>query len=515
MMSHIFLYGPPGSGKTTVGRLLAVNLNKPFIDLDIEIEKKVGQSIAQIITGQGEPAFRDLESTALERVVTGPPCVIALGGGALLRTANRNCAESAGEIFLLTASVSSLLSRLKNESEQRPLLSGNVKEKLETILAVRESHYGSFVPRITTDEIDPNSIAREIQQRLGLFHVSGVYQGYDIVIQSGGLAKMGKILVEHSLLDKIVVVADSNVAPLYGSTVLESLQNDGCKARLLTIPAGEQIKTIETVSYLWNGFLKAGLDRKSMVLALGGGVTGDLAGFAASTYMRGIRWVCIPTTLLSMVDSSLGGKTGCDLPEGKNLVGTFHSPCLVLSDPSTLVTLPIEELRSGLGEVVKHGVLADPVLFELCSRGFDVVRANITEIVSRAMVVKARIIEADPYEHGIRASLNFGHTIGHALEKASGYSLRHGEAIAIGMVSETRLAERIKVACSGLSETIAVTLQGLGLPIEIPPDLSKEEIINAMQFDKKKDSGVLNFALPAAIGDVRYDMKVEDLGLIF
>jgi 3-dehydroquinate synthase len=311
------------------------------------------------------------------------------------------------------------------------------------------------------------------------------------------------------------LVADSNVMPLYGERVSESLRRAGFFVESLIISAGEQFKTIDTVSFLWRGFLAAGMDRKSTVVALGGGVTGDLAGFAAAAFMRGIPWVGVPTSLLAMVDSSLGGKTGCDLSEGKNLVGAFHSPGLVLSDPNTLSTLSEDELRSGLGEVVKHGIIADPALFDMCAQGYATVKANLPEIVRRAMAVKIKVIEADPFERGLRATLNLGHTIGHALETVSGYRLRHGEAVAIGMVREARLAERLGIAAAGLSETIADTLMGLGLPVNVPPDLDPTNIIRTMRYDKKMNSGIVRFALPAAIGEVRAAVEVENLNLAF
>jgi 3-dehydroquinate synthase len=261
---------------------------------------------------------------------------------------------------------------------------------------------------------------------------------------------------------------------------------------------------------LWKSFLENGLDRKSTVVALGGGVIGDLAGFAASTYMRGINWVAVPTTLLSMVDASLGGKTGFDLPEGKNLIGSFHPPKLVLADPRLLQTLPEGEFRSGMAEVVKHGIISDPKLFASCSRGLDWVKANLEEIVKRAMAVKIKVIEEDPYEKGIRAALNLGHTVGHAVELVSKFKLRHGEAVAIGMVAEAKYAARAGLAGAGLVEAVAETLSALGLPIHIPKELPREEIIRAMRVDKKKDSRVIRFALPVEIGRVEL-VEVSDL----
>jgi len=514
-MRHIFLYGPSGSGKSTVGKFLAARLNLPFLDLDTEIEKIAGQSIPHIMVEKGEPIFRKLESAALEKAATGPASVTALGGGALLRDANRNLAESTGFVVLLDADLPTLLERLKIEPDQRPLLAGDLQESLKALLARRKAHYESFTLRITTTASSPESITWKIQQSLGRFQVRGMGEGYDVVIQAGGVDRLGEMLLEHGLVGTSAVVADSNVSPLYGQRVMESLRGAGCKAQLLTIPAGEQYKTLDTVSFLWRGFLEACLDRRSTVVALGGGVTGDLTGFAASAFMRGIPWVGVPTSLLAMVDSSIGGKTGCDLPEGKNLVGAFHSPRLVLSDPNTLSTLPDEDLRSGLGEVVKHGIIADPVLYELCAQGYDVVKAKLPEIVRRAMAVKIRFIEADPLERGRRAALNLGHTVGHALETVSGYRLRHGEAVAIGMVAEARLAEHFKIAGSGLSDAIADTLTGLGLPVRIPPDLPRLDILRALRFDKKIDSGVVRFALPVTIGEVRVGIEVDNLDLIF
>jgi 3-dehydroquinate synthase len=265
------------------------------------------------------------------------------------------------------------------------------------------------------------------------------------------------------------------------------------------------------VASLWRGCTQAGLDRKSTIIALGGGVVGDLAGFAAATFMRGCNWVAVPTTLLAMVDASLGGKTGFDLPEGKNLVGAFHPPRLVLADPNVLSTLPERELRAGLAEIVKHGVIAEPELFELCARGWDAVTARLPEVARRGMAVKVKIIEEDPYEKGIRAALNLGHTVGHAVELVSGFRLLHGEAVAIGMVAEARLAERLTVAGQGLSDALAETLTELGLPVEIPENMDRGELIRAMRMDKKKAAGVVRFALPVKIGEVKVGVEVENL----
>lgn len=510
-MKHIFLYGPPGVGKSTAGRILADRLELEFLDLDVHIEQSQSSSIAQIMASHGEGGFRELESLALERTVLWKPAVIALGGGALLRAENRGRAESNGDVVCLSASETALSERLGADGDGRPLLAGEAGEKLAALLAARASHYASFELRVQTDGLGPEQVAWRIQQALGRFRARGMGAGYDVIVRPGGLQAVADFAPDGTA----ALVSDDNVGPRYAPRLAAALREAGCAAQLITIPAGETAKTLETVAMLWNGFLEAGLDRQGTVLALGGGVVGDLAGFAASTYMRGIPWIGLPTSLLAMVDASLGGKTGFDLPHGKNLIGSFHPPSLVIVDPATLDTLPMAELRSGLAEVVKHGVIADPGLFDLCAAGIEAVKSQLPEIIRRAIAVKLQIVEADPYERGPRAALNFGHTVGHAVEKASGYSLRHGEAVAIGMVCEAGLAERLGLAEKGLADQIGRALQGLGLPTAIPAQMSRAEILSVMQVDKKSRAGQVRFALPESLGRVRTGITLQDLNEIF
>jgi len=505
-MTHIFLYGPPGTGKSTIGKLLALNLNLPFIDLDRVIETNAGMSIPQIMEHRGEATFRDFESSALKFIQNEKESVVALGGGALLQNENREFARKAGKVVLLTAGLDTLVERINGSSNTRPLLLGDLRAQLSAMLAQRREHYNSFTLRVQVDGKSADENARQAQIALGRFHL-GAMGEYDVVV--GNMEQIGDLLYERGLHNPMVVT-DEIIAKFHLEGVMASLRAAGFEPTESILPAGEAYKNLETVNRLWISFLENRLDRKSTVLALGGGVIGDLAGFAASTYMRGINWIGIPTTLLSMVDASLGGKTGFDLPEGKNLIGSFHPPKLVLADPSLLLTLSDRELRSGMAEVVKHGIISDPELFDLCGHGLDWVKNNLEEIVKRAMAVKIKVIEEDPYEKGFRAALNLGHTVGHAVELVSRFELRHGEAVAIGMVAEAKYAVRVGVAGVGLDEAIAKTLSALGLPIDIPKEIPREEIIRAMRVDKKKNANVIQFALPVEIGRVEL-VDVADL----
>jgi 3-dehydroquinate synthase len=277
----------------------------------------------------------------------------------------------------------------------------------------------------------------------------------------------------------------------------------GERVELFTVPPGEAHKTRESWARLTDSMLAAGCGRDTTVLALGGGVIGDLAGFVASTYMRGVPFLQLPTTLLAMIDASIGGKTGVDTPAGKNLVGAFHQPAAVVADPLTLRTLPPAHLRAGLAEAVKHGVVADASYVEWIEGALDRIPGDdvaLSTLIERSVRIKAEVVREDEYEGGRRKVLNFGHTVGHAIELESGYSLLHGEAVAMGMVIESRLAEQLGVAEPGTSRRIIGVLASAGLPTARPASLSPERLVAAMRGDKKAREGRMELALPERVG---------------
>ncbi len=516
-MTTIFLYGPPGCGKSTTGRILAANLDLPFFDLDNEIEKETGKPVWQIFAEEGEAEFRRLETDMLQKMASGKPAVIALGGGTLLNPGNRQIAETAGQVIVLDAPLPVIHIRLKDDPNQRPLLDGELETKLKNLLETRSDHYNSFTNRVDTGQLTAGQAAWQAQILLGRFHIRGMgaseTSAYDVLTQPGIISTVGHEMAARKLSGPVVLVTDDHVGPLYGELVMKSLRENDIPAQMVQIRAGEEFKTIQTVNELWNSFLSNQLDRQSTVIALGGGVVSDLTGFAAATYLRGIRWVCLPTTLLSMADASLGGKTGADLPEGKNLIGAFHAPSLVLADPDVLSTLPERELRGGMAEVIKHGVISDRVLFEACRvlSGIpveEIHRRPLPAIIRRAMAVKIGVIEQDPFEEGIRATLNAGHTIGHAVELATNFTVSHGEGVSIGLVVEARMAEELGVARAGLADEISEALAGVSLPVMMPVGIDRDTVEAAIFRDKKRSGNGVNFALPVEIGQARYGIRL-------
>ena len=342
----------------------------------------------------------------------------------------------------------------------------------------------------------------------GAMHVIPL-PGYEVTIAPGALHRAGEIITRAAPAHHYAVISDPNVAPHYVERVRVSLATaaPGAKLSLLLVPPGEEHKTRELWAQLTDELLASGASRDTTIIALGGGVVGDLAGFVAATYMRGVPVVQLPTTLLAMVDASVGGKTGVDPPAGKNLVGAFHPPAAVIADPDTLATLPAPELRAGAAEIIKHGVIADESYFEevlaiLPQLAADdtTVPAGIVAIIARSVAIKAEVVAADEREQGRRKILNFGHTLGHAVEMASGYRLLHGEAVAIGMSLESEIAERLGVAEQGTAARVREAVTAAGLPVVVPLGMDPAAILAATRGDKKSRGGRVEYSLPAAIG---------------
>ncbi len=333
---------------------------------------------------------------------------------------------------------------------------------------------------------------------------------YPVTVAAGSLDRLPEIVRAAAPANRVALITDSEVGARYAARVAKSLGD----AAVLTIPAGEQHKTRETWARLTDDLLARGFVRDTTIVALGGGVVGDLAGFVAATYMRGVPVVQVPTTLLAMVDASVGGKTGVDTPAGKNLVGSFHQPAAVVIDPVVLQTLPIEHLRGGFAEIVKHGVVADATYFERTSSFVErwplqsLQRLeDLTAIIQRSVEIKAEIVSRDERESGLRRVLNFGHTIGHAIEAATDFATLHGQAVAIGLVAEARLAEKIGVATTGTARSIERACRAAGLPTTMPA-IPLDTIIGYTRSDKKARGGRVEYALPRRIGE----MAGEDHG---
>ncbi len=347
-------------------------------------------------------------------------------------------------------------------------------------------------------------------------------RSYNIMIDSGFLSDIGKNLLKFDFSKKICLVSNPTVFSIYGDIVCRSIRDEGFELAELLIPDGEEYKSLASVEEIYDGMLKARLDRKSVLVALGGGVIGDMAGFAAATYMRGIDFVQVPTTLLAQVDSSVGGKTGVNHPLGKNMIGAFWQPRLVWIDTDTLKTLPRREFLSGLAEVIKYGVIWDEGFFRFLEASVDGVLGHdkdaLEQVILRSCEIKAEVVSRDERESGLRAILNYGHTIGHAIETATGYTrYLHGEAVAIGMYAEARLAHHMGLISDEQVEMIKAVIDRYGLPSALPADIAFEEILSSMQLDKKAVSGDLKFILPMRIGAVKIGggLSVKEIETVF
>ncbi len=516
MSLNIVLTGFMGVGKSCVGREVARRLGRPFVDMDVEIARRAGKSISDIFAQDGEPVFRAMESRLCRELSRQRGLVIATGGGALVDDDNRRVMMASGPVFCLNCEVDEILRRL-SASRDRPLLDVvDRRRQIEQLLERRRAAYAAIPRQIDTTFMSVAQVAERVIAEAFSILLPVRYPGgsYLIHIGDGLLTRVGRLMGDADC-GHIAVVTNPTVAIHHLPPLLRSLRDARRQTFVCTMPDGERYKTLDTVADLYAQFVQGELDRSGKVVALGGGVVCDVAGFAAATYMRGVPVVQVPTTLLAMVDASVGGKTGVDLPQGKNLVGAFKQPSLVVIDPTTLYTLPTAEVASGMAELIKHGVLADADLFADLEKG-EPTSGAWGRWIARSLQVKIAVVEQDPFERGRRAVLNLGHTVGHALEQVSGFSMRHGEGVSIGMVAAARLSATLGLAAPDLSERIAATLRRHGLPTTCPP-FASDAIWEAMKRDKKKRGNKLRWILPRTIGqveivkDVPRDVVVEVL----
>lgn len=528
-MSHLFITGFMGAGKSTVGRLLAERLGRPFADTDAVIERREGMTVPELFRSRGEEGFRAAEHAALEWLATQEPHVIATGGGVILRPDNQALLKRAGTVVYLSVTPEEALARL-GDAADRPLLAGGGLGAARAILDARLALYRTTADHVvettgrTPAEVAEAVIASLQEPPMRSIDVGGPDSGYRVLVGPGLLDQLGKHVRAVCDASAVALVSDATVSALYGSRVAVSLRSAGLRVTEHIVPPGEASKSWSVAGRLLEEFAAAGLDRGSAVVALGGGVVGDLAGFCAAAYMRGIALVHVPTTLLAQVDSAIGGKTGVDLPAGKNLVGAFWPPRLVAADTSALGTLPPAEWVNGMVEVAKAALLAGGENLERLESTLTPLLwrepGAVTDAVCDAAAFKAEVVTDDLRESGRRECLNLGHTLGHALEVLAGYgSVSHGLAVAEGMRFAAALASRLGIGSESTTAKTTGLLEKVGAGEEVCADalrlhadaLGADALLAAMRSDKKARDGAVRFVLLASPGTWEVRTVPDDL----
>jgi 3-dehydroquinate synthase len=552
-MQHIFLTGLSGSGKSTAGRYVAQHLRRPLFDIDALIEQEYGERIPTIFKSHGEDYFRDLESRILARTIQQTEqAIIVTGGGIVVRAENRALMAKHGVRIYMQVDPETSLERLFAQyareqaqgkmPELRPLLAGpDPLANLRAMLAMREAWYLEAEYTCSTNDKQVEHVAQEIIDMLTeptrneraatgeqvesgapiapiIRHVQ-VGAGYDAVVEWGGLAHLADYLQQLQLPPRIFLITDSNIHDLYIPALVQELSAAQFEPHVYIVPAGEASKSQEQVNAIYDWLIESHAERREALIALGGGVIGDLVGYVAATYLRGVPLIQIPTSLLAQVDSAIGGKTGINHPRGKNLIGAFYHPRLVLADPSVLLSLPVRSRTEGWAEIVKYGIILDAELFALLEAHADALRefsqapkALLCQIIARCIALKVEVIEEDEREQGRRAILNYGHTVGHALENASGYGeWLHGEAVSVGMVVAARLAQEAGLFSTEDAERQNRLLVALGLPTEYHGAISGQDILSRTQLDKKVVGKRVRWVMPEKIGQVIITTLPDDL----
>ena len=535
----VVLVGMMGAGKTSVGKRLAARLGLPFVDADAEIEAGAQLTISEIFERFGEVYFREGERKVIARLLDGGPLVLATGGGAFMNATTRDNIAKQGVSVWLKPSFDVLLARVRKKSNRPLLKTPNPEETLRRLIEERSPTYA--LADFTIESLDGShdsvvdAILRRLDATLGKEALASPppvrrrvevplgARAYPILIGPDVLDDAGAEIARIAPRVNCAVVTDATVAPLYLDRLAASLDRAGLRSTSIVCPPGEPAKSYAEFARVADALIEARIERRDVVIALGGGVVGDLAGFCASTLRRGVRLVQIPTTLLAQVDSSVGGKTGINSRHGKNLVGAFHQPSLVLADTNCLNSLSERDFRAGFAEVVKYGLIGDRGFFEFLEANWRDVFAGgpaRAEAIAISCAAKARIVAADETEQGERALLNFGHTFGHALETLTHYDsarLVHGEAVAVGMGLALRFSRDLGLCAGQDVARVEAHLKAVGLPTrlrDIPAlDASAEAILAAMRQDKKAERGRLTFILAKGIGECFVARDVDEASL--
>lgn len=539
---RIFLTGFSFTGKSTVGRLVARELGWRHVDTDDAVEALAGKPVVRIFEEDGEAWFRNLETRALEDAARDSRVVISTGGGAPVADENRRVFAS-GLVVCLDARPETILRRMDEAGErgsERPLLAApDPLGRIAALATERAPYYALADATVRTDALTTAEVAdavirawRQLGPRLqpdasrlawpepqgfagAACVVRAVSASYPVFVGQGELERLGERMRGLGLAGRAFVISDDVVFALHGAATLAALRRAGFETESFTFPAGEASKRLETVERAYDWLVSRRADRADAIVALGGGVVGDLAGFVAATYLRGMALVQVPTSLLAMVDASIGGKVAVDHREGKNLIGAFYQPRLVVQDVRLLATLPERSLREGFAEVIKHGFIRDPAMLDELEGHAEALLAaepDITaDIVARNVRIKADIVSRDERDTGLRAILNYGHTLGHAIEAATGYSsVLHGEAIAVGMMAAAELGERIGLTPPHVRERQRALLLRFGLPVRLS-GVSVGAVMDAITLDKKVAAKRLRWVLLRELGQpvLRSDVPAD------
>ena len=532
---NIIITGFSFTGKSVVGKEVAWRLRWNFIDSDEEIVALAGKSIPDIFAQDGEGHFRKLERQVLEKVCKGKGSVISTGGGAVVDWRNREFFSHNGVVICLEARPQTIYKRLNAAQETstvvRPLLAvDDPLGQITRLKAARQPYYATADRSVYTDNLSVDEVADEVihgfrqvshRKSVASYHKSTPFvvttptQGYPVFVGWGILDDLGRRMRQLGLSDCASIISDENVFPRHGSPASASLEQADFKAASFSVLPGEKTKTFNTAMKLYDWLVERQTERVHAIVALGGGMVGDLAGFVAATFLRGLPLVQVPTSLIAMADAAIGGKVAVNHPRAKNLIGAFYQPSLVIADVSTLTTLPERELVSGWAEVIKHGVIFD-------GERLDFLQAHVSELLSleaaptieaiqRSAMLKATVVGEDEKEQERRMILNYGHTIAHGLEVATGYErLLHGEAVAIGMMGAAMLSERLGLISHDIVARQANLLEGFRLPTYCS-DVDKNEVVQAMALDKKVRERAIKWVLLEGIGQttIRDDVPQE------